>query len=326
MISNIEEKSSYLENLPAIRELFALTFKREIPESFLRWRYAENIFNQTLVTVAKSDQAIVSHYASTPVEWVIRKSPDPIIIKVMGGMVASVMTHPEFGGQGLFQRLSLANDVLLRKQGFAFAFAFPNKNSHPIFINKLDWKPVFEIPTLFLDLGLDCAASAPSPDLIIIFDHDFSKFDYDSFTSRDGLICVHRTTAYLKWRYFHHPTQTYRNMTISDGNKLMSYGVFKTYESGSKRYLDLVDFFSADANSLEKLLSSLISVAISESCTGINTWTPAHHWSADLLLAKGFLKSSTYTYFDFKCFDASLCNHLNSFSNWWITMGDSDVY
>lgn len=49
------------------------------------------------------------------------------------------MTHPAHGGKGLFTRLAKATYDLCRQEGIEFVFGFPNKNSYPGFVKKLNW-------------------------------------------------------------------------------------------------------------------------------------------------------------------------------------------
>lgn len=50
------------------------------------------------------------------------------------------MTHPNHRGKGLFIELAKKSYELAKKSGVEFIFGFPNQNSYPGFVNKLDWK------------------------------------------------------------------------------------------------------------------------------------------------------------------------------------------
>lgn len=49
------------------------------------------------------------------------------------------MTHPAHGGKGLFTTLAKMTYELARKEGIQFIFGFPNENSYPGFVRKLNW-------------------------------------------------------------------------------------------------------------------------------------------------------------------------------------------
>ncbi len=50
------------------------------------------------------------------------------------------MTHPEHGGKGLFTALAKMTYQLAQAEGIEFIFGFPNQNSYPGFIKKLNWQ------------------------------------------------------------------------------------------------------------------------------------------------------------------------------------------
>ena len=50
------------------------------------------------------------------------------------------MTDPAHGGKGLFTTLAKMTYELAKAEGIEFIFGFPNKNSYPGFIKKLDWQ------------------------------------------------------------------------------------------------------------------------------------------------------------------------------------------
>lgn len=49
------------------------------------------------------------------------------------------MTHPNHGGKGLFTTLAKMTYELAKQEGILFIFGFPNNNSFPGFIKKLNW-------------------------------------------------------------------------------------------------------------------------------------------------------------------------------------------
>ncbi len=49
------------------------------------------------------------------------------------------MTHPAHGGRGLFTTLAKMTYELAKNEGIQFIFGFPNENSYPGFVKKLNW-------------------------------------------------------------------------------------------------------------------------------------------------------------------------------------------
>jgi Acetyltransferase (GNAT) domain len=311
-------RSDFIESIPDIQRLFRSAFHREVPESYLTWRLAANLDSQPIVTIHKQSGQIAAHYASTPLTVNVRGQHKRATLSVLG------MTDPNFRGQGLFKTVFRAHETELRQQGFAFTYGFPNRNSDPIFLTDLGWLPIYEIPNYYLDLARP-QRIRPSMGAVV-FDDRFDRFDYNAFVERDGLICQPRNNDFLRWRYAHNPVNSYSNLVAADSDDLAAYGVCKTYAANGSRQLDLVDYFARDLPALESLMAAVCSYALDNDCLGINTWSPRHHFSHHYFNSIGFECQTPVTNMAFKSFDEGLTGCLRLFSNWWVTMGDSDVY
>lgn len=302
---------AYLDQIPQIQSLFTTVFGRNIPADFIRWRYAENPMGLiTSLTVQNSD-SVEAHYASTPNEFTSS------IGTLRGSMVAAVMTNPASRGKGLFQSLGYKHEVQMKELGFDFLYAFPNRNSDPIFIHKLGWQSVYEIP--FLSLNIEKKMSQT-----IETDNDFSRFDYDALTDRKGMLCARRTKKFFRWRYHLNPVNKYTNLVIADQKKLMAYAIVKKYQE--KAQLDILDFYLFDENKLALLFNNIISYASQENCKTVSTWCPRHYFAHQYLTKIGFQHQLPITYLTYKPLHKKLNNKYDKFNNWWITMGDSDVF
>jgi hypothetical protein len=69
----------------------------------------------------------------------------PCIIKtkdarLVGAQSGDTMTHPDHQGKGLFTGLAKKTYELSKELQIKFVFGFPNQNSYPGFIKKLNWK------------------------------------------------------------------------------------------------------------------------------------------------------------------------------------------
>jgi hypothetical protein len=310
--------SDYLDSIPAIQRLFRSAFGKDVQSSYLKWRYADQVPAKSLVTIEKIAGLLVAHCASTPLTMQVHNR------QKQATLIALAMTDPEVRGQGLFQKVASVHEAELREQGFAFTYAFPNRNSDPIFLSRLGWLPIYEIPNFHLNLA---EVERIHPEMgTVVFDDHFERFDYDAFVDRCGLVCQLRDTAFLRWRYAQHPLHRYRNLVVADSGKLNAYGVCKPYSVDGGRQLDLVDFFASERQALRTLMRAICKHALELGCVGVNTWSPRHHFSHQYLGSIGFRHTMPVTTMDFKSFEDDLTSHLRSFSSWWITMGDSDVY
>lgn len=59
--------------------------------------------------------------------------------KILVAQSGDTMTHPEHRGKGLFIQLAKKTYDLARNNGVKFIFGFPNSNSYPGFVKKLNW-------------------------------------------------------------------------------------------------------------------------------------------------------------------------------------------
>lgn len=65
------------------------------------------------------------------------KCKDQIFLAAQSG---DTMTHPAHQGKGLFIKLALMTYDYVKSKGVKFVFGFPNQNSYPGFIKKLNWQ------------------------------------------------------------------------------------------------------------------------------------------------------------------------------------------
>ncbi|HET7818339.1 MAG TPA: GNAT family N-acetyltransferase, partial [Bacteroidia bacterium] len=59
--------------------------------------------------------------------------------KIIAAQSGDTMTHPSHQGKGLFIKLAKMTYELAKEKGIEFIFGFPNKNSYPGFVKKLNW-------------------------------------------------------------------------------------------------------------------------------------------------------------------------------------------
>jgi hypothetical protein len=88
-------------------------------------------------------------YGVIPVLALINNKP------VVIAQSADTLTHPDHQRKGLFVRLAQMTYELAKAEGINFIFGFPNENSYPGFVNKLNWghpcnlqKFEFKVPML----------------------------------------------------------------------------------------------------------------------------------------------------------------------------------
>lgn len=211
--------------------------------------------------------------------------------KYLAAQSGDTMTHPAHGGKGLFTTLAKMTYNLASKEGVQFIFGFPNKNSYPGFVRKLNWThnenminyeaQVFTLP---------CAAIAKKIALLQPLYRLYTGLVFSLHKSRLKTIAssainfeygsVARTEEYMRYKAFNHN----HIVSIADNNTWLKV-------DGA---LLVGDIIVPDKNQTDKLISGLKKLAFWLGCNKI-LFAVGKDTAWDILL-KGKLKSSEGIY------------------------------
>ncbi|MDD5306766.1 MAG: GNAT family N-acetyltransferase [Deltaproteobacteria bacterium] len=310
MISDIEFRSFQEGDEPATAALFARAYPGRMMEvRTWRWRFVENPVGETVVELAFSGDRLVAHYAVTPVSVFIAGQ------RKRAALSGTTMTDPEFSGRGLFPALAKRAYERLSSRHYAFAYGFPNMNSHRGFIRDLAWRDVWEVPIFRLDIAsFRSTLSRSTASREVGWDDALAKgFEPDPIQGV-GLV---RDRAFLSWRYQRNPSQRYRVLSNGDGGLL----VFKRY----KDELQIMELLSSDQQRFD-LVDALVRKAKGEGCASVGMWLNLHDPLHRELERWGFENSMPITYLCAKALEPEFPAVIASYANWNISMGDSDVF
>ena len=296
-----------------LKALFERSFGRDLSLNYLDWRYfnnQENIF----ISVLGNSVTLIASYSSAPVTLSQNQKRLSSILSM------TTMTSPEARGLGLFA--TLGEDVYLQaiENGVGFVWGFPNKLIHDPRKRKLAWQDIYEVPTL--TLGLAEQSESINDDALRVTEDSQYVLDYQPINYGD-LIRTERTSEFLRWRYLNHPVNSYNNYVIEKNGKVLSHIVTKKYLES----IDLVDIqVSCEADALA-LLNFIIQKSIRDKRKTISCWSSVHHFAHGVLERLGFENSVPVTYFGGReLIEGASPIGWRNFSNWYIQMGDSDVY
>ena len=106
------------------------------PAEVLAWRYQACPHGDPVVLLGWSQDRAVSGYACNPrqIGW------DDQAVTV--GQTGDVMSHPDARGQGFFTRLDRAAMEATAARGWPVVFGLPNRQSAPLFLERLGWQGV----------------------------------------------------------------------------------------------------------------------------------------------------------------------------------------
>lgn len=308
--------------------LFELAFSKKLSRDFWLWRFKNNPFSPHPMTNLMWDEEILTgHSAVSALPVVVGKQ------KVLAGLSGTAMTNPEYLGKGIFSSLALnLYDRVKKTEGVSLILGFPNPNSHYAIVNKIGRKDV-AIITNFCCKAEDIAAKKLESHLkkLSKFNKSHEDFIADIIVELGFSVYVDRSVDYLNWRYFECPVNEYYCFEILNGNELHGVVVLKQYQptNSENTEIDIVEIFcSANTEILRDILGHVNSYL--KNSNGLssfiyNLWMSLFDPRHILLERIGFRIGMPLTYMCVKSFSPDY-DEVYNYKNWYISMGDSDLY
>lgn len=300
-----------------ILNLFELSFAKRLPDPVWEWRYLKNPSSMQMIYLMRDSGLLVGHYAVSPVYFVINNE------KVLSGLSMTTMTHPQYGGRGIFS--TLANNLYQtekEKSGLNMVWGFPNTNSHYGFIKNLEWKDVCQIPTFSIRPALLNEVKDLKIDRCVQFTraHEATYFAL----TKDFSTKVHKDVSYLNWRYFQHPERPYNVFELESSHHTF-FMVTKLYYSANGFEIDILEMVVPDdLNIISNFLSCVLRNYSEHTIERINMWLPFTDKKHILLEKIGFRDSTPITYLGYR--NLALKDSNVHYDRWHFSMGDSDVF
>jgi GNAT superfamily N-acetyltransferase len=302
----------------AILQLFQQSFNRTMPLEFWNWRFRDNPAAGPMIDLAWDGDALVAHYAVSPVTLVIGEEES------LTALSMTTMTHPDYRGQGLFTTLASNLYTRMADQDYLMVWGFPNYQSHRGFVRNLAWEDIYEIPMFRLELSSLHLVPEVSGQIAELDNFDRCFDDLWETLRSDYNVIVKRDRKYLNWRFHLNPLNRYRVFGYLEDGQLLGYVVFKQYQTD----VDIVDILANQESSAEyELVLAVLDFCRQNGVDGVNIWIPVRH-SLHLALEKiGFRHSQPVTYFGARILKPSGVNlDATDIRGWYYTMGDCDVF
>lgn len=310
-----------------ILDLFEKTFSRKLTEEFWNWRC--DTFGKSIRVVALENNESIGHVSGEVMPMKLDNNEEKALFLMM------VMTHPDFQGKGISQKVleSIYNEA--KNQNFKFAYGFSNEKAAQVHFKKTQMQNIGKIIEQKIQI-LDIDFIDTENNLVIeeIFEFD-KKIDQIWESHKDKFHCiVPRTSTYLSWRFKNYPQKMYENYPsttyfyyiIKKNNIPLTYFVLKKFGSDKGH---LVDYFGLLNDKIfEKILNFSLTFCLNSNLKEFSFWT-------SFIIQKNFshifqkYKFETHisnTYFGITIFDQSMNNFLTEKNNWFFTMSDSDVF
>lgn len=295
-----------------ILNLFKKVFKKELSIEYWKWRFRDNLTNQTLIKLAWDDDKLISHYAVCPIPMLTNGTI------FNGALSMTTMTDPDFNGMGLFPKL--ANELFneLPKRNIELVYGFPNRNSHYAFIKKLNWENICSI----FQFSISNTGRFKS-----IYDvnslENISQVHLTNIPTDKIELRINRNIDFYTWRYKNNPINTYHYAEI-EKNNIKNFIIFKTFEYNNNKHIDIVELqIEDDIDLLSSFICHINNTFKLNELSMVNIWMSIFNSQFLMLEKLGFIAQEPITYLGYKSF-----NYLNNITEKQIhfSMGDSDVY
>ncbi len=285
-------------DLDLIRNLYRAVRGHNRPEAYDRWRYLASPYGPAPGMLALADGRAVGFYTLWPTPLRIGAA------SVAGAQSMDTMTHPDFRGQGVFVALARACFELAHQRGIRLLYGFPNRESFPGFVRRLEWTHAGDIPHWIRPIRPSrhprFSGRLPAP-LGILADAAAALWptgrqgDYDVAAGvgvpsgaaalaetgdAAGLCRVERASAWLAWRYSNEATQGYEWITAAKDGTIRAAALWGMQDESWGENRDgrahLVELLGADARAREAALARVIARARERGAWLLETVTNAH--------------------------------------------------
>ena len=283
------------------------------------WRFQNNPAGKHMIKLMWEEEMLIGHYAVSPVFLILNGEAN------LSSLSMTTMTHPDYGGKGIFGLLANAlYDELEANAGVKAIWGFPNNNSHYGFIKNLKWR----------DLGIishmikDAQSIKPTLSYNITNSENFTTMHSDLMVNitNDFKVSVKRNSEYMKWRYIENPNVHYD--LFNYGKVISSFMIVKKYPNKKEGVNDLFivecGIPVSEISILPEFLSHIVAYYNCPIET-INIWLPLFDKRYISFEKNGFFVGGKPTYLGVRAGKDHI-ETLNDFRNWYYSYGDSDIY
>ena len=315
-LKNYKEGDEY-----KIIELFELVFKQTMSIEQWYWRFRENPSGKHMIKLMWDGDHLIGHYAVSPIKMNVNGQ------EILTAHSLTTMTHPEYGGRGIFKALSseLYHELEEEKDCKAI-WGFPNNNSHYGFVKSLCWINLAVIHTMGIKASqISTNEGSGQCKSFNSFSRHHVHF-INIHVQKNSTVFIDKSLHYLNWRYVSKPAVDYRKYEIRKDGSMEGIIVTKVYPSLLPNLFDLniVECFLENYESLHEYINTIMKeygLSFDRVTIWKNLFDPDH-----LLIEKnGFVPVLPQTYLGARVHH-SMSAEFSSYKNWNISMGDSDVY
>lgn len=339
-----------IEQILKLRHLvFGKVEEDKLTPAFWEWEFLNSPDGRGLIYLAEYQKEIVGHFADLPRRFLIHGELS------LGTLSLDLMVHPDYRRKGMFLQLGRYAAQRVQEMGGQFMTAYPIRRETIRGLKKVGWVEVERLPVLVYPLRFRGILQRYLPFFPISFlmgglarviynifwrkrkkgpwgkglevqevmdmDHLFESFfeKTKAFFKHLGV----RDRIYMTWRYFQHPTRTYKMYRALQKGEMRGFIILRKVNLLGFNSAVIVDMIALDENTLVSLVDRGIAFSQRERVDLLGFMVPESHPYYTLLKRQGFLRSPKT--FRFMIYSHQRDSKLLAPKQWYVTWGDTDV-
>ncbi len=329
--------------------VFGKVEEDKLTPAFWEWEYLNGPDGRGLIYLVEDQKEIVGHFADLPRRFFIHGESS------LGTLSLDLMVHPDYRRKGMFLQLGRYAAQRVQEMGGQLMTAYPIRKETIRGLKKVGWVEVNRLPVLvyplrfrgilqrylrFLPVSLLMGGGARvfynlfwgkrkkgpwgnglEVQEVMDIDHLFEDF-FEKTKALFNCFGI-RDRTYMIWRYFKHPTRTYKMYRALRKGEMRGFIVLRKVELLGFNSAVIVDVMALDETTFVALIDQGIAYSQKERVDLLGFMVPESHPYFILLKRQGFLRSPKT--FRFMIYSHQTDNRLLAPQQWYVTWGDTDV-
>lgn len=333
-------REAIADDIPRIAELAQACHGQSLSADRLRRKFWENPDAEPVILLAEQDGRIAGQYALWPARLQLGRE------SVMGAQSLDTMTHPDFRGRGIFVQLANAAFAVAERRGIEVLYGFPNPQSYPGFVRRLNWDHTGNVDVLarplrlsrdprvprlvgpLADLALRLWPSGSSDPTLVLDNQPPTAAELDRLllppaSKEDDHCSVAASAVRWAWRFGDLSELSYRWLVARRGTEPVAVGVWALRADGSRALLSALS--GQDPLALQTIVRGIATAAAADGAAALQatSGTPA---LTQLLRRCGFLARGVSPLIVRKTTTRTLGANVHDHAAWRLFGADLDTY
>lgn len=268
------------KDFESIRKLYKKVWGHQRPIQYDKWKFTTFAQGATQISIAIAGEDVVGAFMVAPINIKIGAEV------VLGGVAMDVMSHPRYVGTRVFVDAGIHCTEKARKRGFKILYGFPNNNSLPGFIRRLNWDHTGAIAHWVRPLKLSNYPKVPKVlgPFVNLAANFLSTGSVGNYKVKIGIPRDQEIVALLKprpkfdrkcqinrdtdWFYSRYSNKTYSHyewVSVYKGDEISALGIWgmrnKRWGTGLNSRAQITELFGKKSDALLAVLSTIIARA-----------------------------------------------------------------